>query len=345
MIFTPNVLLTYNGHNVTEDFSPYLLNVTYTDFEQDQSDELSITLKDNEGKFRGSWVPEKGDKLSCIMYPKVDFLNCGTFTIDEIEYSGDTSGDICTMRALAASHNKSVRTRNTIGYKSKTLVQIAKEIGARQGFTVAGTQGNILIDKITQANETDLAFLRRVSSMYGYVFKITDDVLTFTLIEDLENSDTLLIFNKSMIKRWSITNTSAKQYAACSAQYYDPKTKKLKTYTERDKNSMYKDTLKLSARYNSVEAAKRAASIGLKNGSTEITGSITLKEAQANFIAGVNIELVNETTDKKQTAANETTVINPINDFGIYAGKYHITQSTHRISSGNYEVTGEVKKI
>lgn len=350
-IYTPNILLTYNGHDITEDFSPYLLDVIYTDFEQGQSDELSVTLKDNEGKFRGLWCPVKGDKLSCILYPKEGYLNCGTFTIDEVEYSGDSSGDICTMRSLAASHNKSVRTRNTIGYKSKTLAQIAKEIGSRQGFTVAGSQGNILIDKITQANETDLAFLRRVSSMYGYIFKITDSVLTFTLIEDLENSETLLKFDKSMIKNWSITDTSTRQYTACTASYYDPKSKSLKTYTAKNSGSSSTDTLKLTARYNSVEAAKRAAEIGLKNGSTEITGSLTLKEAQANFISGVNIELVDEVTTEnqsgtvqKQSGASVKT-LEPLKGFGIYNGTYHVTQATHKVSAGSYEVTGEIKKV
>lgn len=345
-IYTPSILLTYNGCDVTKDFSPYLLEASYTDFEEGQSDELIITLKDNEGKFRGSWCPVKGDKLTCIMYPSGSgsYLNCGTFTIDEAEYSGDSSGDICTVRSLAASHNKSVRTRNIIGYKSKTLLQIAREIGERQGFTTAGEQGNILIDKITQANETDLAFLRRVASMYGYVFKITDNVLTFTLIENLENSEPLLKFDKTMIKSWSITDTSTKQYAKCTASYYDPKSKSLKTYTAKNPSSLSKDTLKLTARYNSVEAAKRAAAVGLKNGSVEKRGTLTLKEAQANFIAGVNIELVDEAA-AVQNSAQEVKTLEPSKGFGIYNGIWHVTQTTHRMSAGNYEVSGEIKKV
>lgn len=40
-IYKPNVLLLYNGYNINPDFSPYLLDVTYTDYEKDQSDELN----------------------------------------------------------------------------------------------------------------------------------------------------------------------------------------------------------------------------------------------------------------------------------------------------------------
>ena len=325
MIFKPEVQLTYNSYDVTEDFSPYLAEAVYTDYEEEQSDELTVVLIDNDGRFRGNWSLSKGAKLSCTMFSKTGKLNCGTFTIDETEYSGDENGDICTVRAVAASVNKSVRTVTAAGYQSTTLAALAREIGERQGFTVSGDQGNIMIDKITQAQETDLGFLRRVSRMYGYIFKITDNVLTFIAREDLESADPLLIFNKSGLKSWSVTNTSYKQYCACTARYYDPKSKKLKTFTAKNSDSIYKDTLKLSAKYNSQEAAKRAASIGLKNGSAEKTGRIDLKEAASNFIAGVNIELAE--------------------DFGIYNGIWHVTKSEHRISSESYGVSGEIKQV
>ena len=351
VIYKPNVFLTYNGHNVTDNFSPYLLDVTYTDYEKDQSDELNIRLKDNDGRFRDNWSPRKGDKLSCKMYPQNgSTLDCGSFTIDEVEYSGDESGDICTVRALAATINKSIRTRFTRGYSGKTLVDIAREIGTRHGFEVVGSAGFVYVDTITQANETDLAFLSRVASMYGYTFKLTGNKLVFIPTENLEASDTLLIFNKSNIKSYSFTNTSTKIYGACTASYYDPKKKKLKSFTARNSDSLSKDTLKLTTRYISLDAAKRAALIGLKNGSKEITGTITLKEGNSRFISGVNIELgVNDigstgaTTDS--LSAKGTGNLQRDTGFGIYNGKYHVTQSTHRVSSGVYEVFGEIKKL
>ena len=345
VIYKPNVFLTYNGHDVTEDFSPYLLDVTYTDYEKDQSDELNIRLKDNESKFRDNWSPRKGDKLTCNMYAEDGVLFCGGFTIDEVEYSGDESGDICTVRALAATINKSIRTRFARGYSCKTLVDIACEIGVRHGFEVIGSAGFVYVDTMTQANETDLAFLSRVASMYGYTFKLTDNKLVFIPVENLENSNILLTFDKSDIKSYSFTDTSTKIYGACRASYYDPKTKKLKTYTARNEASLSKDTLKLPNKYISLDAAKRAALIGLKNGSTEVTGSITLKESNSNFIAGVNIELTGSKSSGSIIKLEENHTLIKAPGFGIYNGKYHVTQSTHRVSSGVYEVFGEIKKL
>lgn len=320
-------LLKYNGHNVTEDFTPYLTDIIYTDYEKDESDELNVILKDNDGKFLNSWSPRKGDKLYC----EIGFIGykyklvCGNFTIDEVESSGDSSGDICTIRALAASINKPVRTLLTKGYDGKTLIQIANEIGTRQGFTVAGQEGNVQVGRQNQCKETDLGFLKRLANMFGYIFKITDEILTFIPLEVLENSDSLLIFDKSMINRYSFKNTSTKKYGACTVSYYDPKSKKNKTYTAKSTaKDAAVDTLKLSTRCSSREAAIKMANEGLKTGSSDITGSATVKTPSTKFITGVNITFGS--------------------DFGIYRGKYHLTQTTHHITAGVWEQSGEFKK-
>ena len=61
----PIAHLTYNGNDCTKDFSKYLNSLTFTDFEDEQSDELNITLNDNDSYFSSLWYPEKGDKLTC----------------------------------------------------------------------------------------------------------------------------------------------------------------------------------------------------------------------------------------------------------------------------------------
>lgn len=325
-IISPKVLIEYNGHNVTADFSPYLIEVSYIDYEKEQSDELNIVLKDD-GRFMNSWRPVKGDKLSCTMFLGSCVENkCGTFTIDEVEFNGDESGDTCTIKALAVSINQSVRTRYTRGYKGKTLVQIAKEIGKRHGFKVAGALGNVVVSNFVQKNETDLQFLNRLASLYGYIFKITDNVLTFIRQEDLEGINSLLKVDKTQIKSYSFNDTGSKKYDACSVSYYDPKTKTLKTYTAKSGTATTKkDVLKLKTRCSSLDAAKRMANNALKNSSQEITCRIEFKNAIGPVCAGVNIGLMS--------------------DFGYYNGKYHLTQTSYRVTSGTYEITAEGHRL
>lgn len=77
----PTVKLLYNGKDCTKDFSKYLNCLTFQDFEDEQSDELTITLNNADGYFSDLWYPEKGDKLTCDILFNGDTFNCGTFFI------------------------------------------------------------------------------------------------------------------------------------------------------------------------------------------------------------------------------------------------------------------------
>ena len=315
--------LKYNKYNVTKDFSKYLQSITYTDYEEESSDELSVQLRDNEKLFQNVWYPEKGAKLTCVLgfTNSREQLNCGTFTIDENSFNFSSSGDTLDIKALAATTNTPLRTGQTTYYEKTTLVKIAQKIGEKHGFKVIGSEGNISIDRVNQVGENDLAFLKRISQNYGYVFKLTDGLLTFIKKEELTNSDVLFTLTKNDIKDLSLQDASTKVYKACSVKYYNPKTKKLCSYTAtRDKGT---DTLKITQKCTSKEQAIKIANARLKSGSQEITGSITLKEANCNFYAGVNFS---------------------ISGFGNFDGIYHIKQSTHSVSNDGWEVSGEIIK-
>ena len=99
-IAKPTVTLLYNGKDCTKDFSKYLSSLTFTDFEDEQSDELNITLNDSDGYFSSLWYPDKGDKLTCsIEFDGTEF-DCGTLTIDENNFDFGLSGDtpvVCNL--------------------------------------------------------------------------------------------------------------------------------------------------------------------------------------------------------------------------------------------------------
>lgn len=319
----PFVELLYNGHNVSADFSPYVSDITFSDYEKEQSDELSVNLSDYNGLFIGDWHPKKGDKLTAV----IGFLNgaelkCGTFTIDELSYNFDTSGDKCEIKALAATTNSPVRTQNSRFFENKTLVQIAQFFGKIHGFKVVGSEGNVNVGRQNQFNETDLSFLARISRNYGYIFKLTDGLLTFTSVESMTGTKALFTINRRDINSLSLNNASTKKYKACSVKYFNPKTKKLCTYTAKRNDGT--DTLKLTQKVSSKAEAMRIANANLKLGSKEITGSITLSDANALFCAGVNFNLFG---------------------FGNYDGVYHITSATHSVSSGGWSTSGEIEKI
>ena len=86
-MLTPIFKLEYNHKNITEDVSDYVVMIEYSDYEQGQSDEITITFEDAEGLWNGAWIPSKGDALRLyIGYVGSKLLNCGIFEIAEIEY-------------------------------------------------------------------------------------------------------------------------------------------------------------------------------------------------------------------------------------------------------------------
>src|SRR5574344_2426194 len=129
-MLTPTFKIEYNKKDITKDVSNYVVNVEYTDFEQGQSDEISITFEDSSKLWQGAWIPSKGDSLRLFIgYVGEKLLNCGVFEIDEIEFVAPP--DTLAVKALATGITKTLRQKNSVAYENKTLKQIANEIAKK----------------------------------------------------------------------------------------------------------------------------------------------------------------------------------------------------------------------
>lgn len=333
----PQVNLLYNGKDCTKDFSKYLNCLTFQDFEDEQSDELTITLNNADGYFSDLWYPEKGDKLTCDILFNGDTFNCGTFTIDENSFNYGINGDSLEIKALATSANFSVRTNKVKNHTGKSLIQIANEIGKSYGFTVLGDEGNLKVGSIIQKNESDIAFLKRIAKQYGYIFNIKDNYLTFIKLDELETSQALFTLLKEDLKSCNLNDTITKIYGKAKIQYLDRTTKTVKTYTAIG-NTEITDTLNIYDKCGSLEEAQKKANAALKNGSKEITGTLELslpvqnrlktkdenaKKPELGFVAGANFNLTG---------------------LGKFEGKYHIKSSKRTINTSGYSITGEISK-
>ena len=177
-LLIPTYKLLYGKKDITKDVSNYVTNIDYTDFEHGQSDEISINFEDSENLWHSAWIPTKGDALTLkIGYEGEKLLNCGKFEIDELEY--ETPPDIVTVKALATSIKKALRQKNSVAYENKTLKQIASEIAKKQGLILMGDIADIKVQRITQNQQRDLEFLKKLAEEYGYIFKITSNYLVF----------------------------------------------------------------------------------------------------------------------------------------------------------------------
>ena len=61
------VLWGPDASNMTQYLNPDLLSFSYSDKDGDEADEISITLKDETGKWAGSWTPDGGMVLEAYI--------------------------------------------------------------------------------------------------------------------------------------------------------------------------------------------------------------------------------------------------------------------------------------
>lgn len=313
--------LFYDKKNITNDVSPYVTSIEYTDVEHGESDELSISFEDSEKLWQGAWIPSKGDCLRAyIGYEAEKLLNCGVFEIDELEY--DTPPDVVTVKGLATGIKKPLRQKNSVGYENKTLKQIAKEIADKHELSLVGEIADIRVDRITQNQERDLTFLTKLAEQYGYIFKIAENNLVFYDVSKLKGAKSTQIFYKTDLSHINLREKTSQKYKAVQVSYFDPKKKKTVKASARNESVQKGDTLKITARCSDRKQAIIKAKAALSTADTKIEGSIELP-GNPYLIAGLNIE---------------------IKGIGHFSGKYHIKQARHIIDrASGYKTYCEVE--
>lgn len=329
----PAFKLLYNSRDITEDISKYLLSVTYVDKIKGESDELDISVEDVNGLWRNTWYPKKGDVLKfSIGFNDSALVDCGTFEIDEITLSGPP--DIATIKSLAAGVSKAVRTKLRKSFESQSLRQIAQYIADKHGFKLTGNIGNVNFERVTQNKETDLSFLHRIATDYGYLFSIRDKQLIFTSVFEIENGSAVTEINRTDLRSYSITDKTSETYKEANVKYHDPNSKKVNqakvTTLQNKDNVTYKqiesaDSLEIRTKAESPAQAEQKATAALhyKN-SLQQKGTVQL-EGNPILVAGNNFTLAG---------------------LGTLSGKFNIEKSTHKImKSGGYTLDLDIKRI
>lgn len=93
------IRLTFEGVDISADINRNLLSMTYTDNEEDKTDDLQLSLDDREGVWLGNWLntpsASKGAEISAVIVQKNwesdgkdRVLDCGVFEIDTVDGSG-----------------------------------------------------------------------------------------------------------------------------------------------------------------------------------------------------------------------------------------------------------------
>lgn len=322
---TPVWRLEIEGRDVTREVTPYVLSVTYTDYVVGQSDEAQITLEDREGLWRGPWLPDAGSTLRLTLgYQGEEPLECGAFQVDEVDVSGPP--DVVTIRALAAGPRSDLRTRRNQAYEGQTLAQICQAVADRHKLRVVGSVAGAATDRVSQENESDLAFLDRLASEHGYAFSVRDDQLVFVLLDELESAGPVFTLDRVECASFRMKAATHAVYRACEATYQHPATKRTIRRKVELPGVPTGDTLKVRIRVASEAEAEARARAALRRANSGANPASVTLEGNPRIVAGIN---------------------GTLRGWGsVFDGVYHVTSSVHRLSRGEGYVTEpELKKV
>lgn len=288
----------YQGRDLTADLAPYVLGVTWTDYLSGQSDEISIELEDSDDKWLTTWYPVKGDALTLSMtYPGQAPLNCGSFEVDEINPSGPPS--VVVIRGLSAGVSKGVRTRKGYAYENTTLAEIAAQVAKRNKFELVGEIKSLQIDRITQFQERDLAFITRLGRQYGYAVKLRENKLIFTAMAGLRDGAPVRTISRKECSRYDLKDKIKDVFRTAKNTHHDPDTQKTISSQAQDTRAPNSqvgmetsaDELRINQRAPDADSAQAQADAALGEANDERAGGSLTLPADRRLVAGAVVTL------------------------------------------------------
>lgn len=325
----PAFKLVYKGVDITDELAPEMISCTYTDKVHGEADEIEFTVQDKDGKWRGEWCPEHGDKVDLsIGYKGLPLTDCGSFELDEPKVRMGRGGDTMTLRGVAAPVSKSLRTSKTKGYEKQTLKQIAEKVAKEHGLTIVGKPPDISFERVTQRRERDLEFLTRMADNYGAYFTVKGKQMIFADRSEVHERQPVFIIRATSEDYLTadLQKSASKTYSKAKLSYYDGNEKKKIEAEVEDDKVKTGDTLKIDERVeNDGQAKKRAESELQKANMKKQTGTIVL-------------------VGNPLLVAGQTVTLDA--GFGKWAGPYVIQQSRHYIArNGGYTTSIEIALV
>ncbi|NRA20737.1 MAG: phage late control D family protein [Oceanospirillaceae bacterium] len=189
----PDYRILINDKNVTDLFNGRLISLTLRDERGNKADQLDISLDDSDSLLP---LPEKKAIIKVWLgfkQPKVSLPNLqtttpltfkGSFVVDEITYSNQSSIDTLKITARSADFKGPLKVKREQSWHQISLVDLVQTIAAQNKLTprISDTLATTLIDHIDQTDESDISFLNRLAKRYDAICTIKDNNLLFAEI-------------------------------------------------------------------------------------------------------------------------------------------------------------------
>lgn len=246
--------------------------------------------------------------------------------------------DIVDDLGTFSSTNSAARTFfiNAAVDKMKILSGLmAKAVIPTRSVRSGGVLYTLRIARSTQNNETDLAYLKRISEEFGFMFSIRGDQMIFSSIYDIEDGKPVLEIDKTeLIGSYDIKDKTSETYSNAVCKYHDSKNNKtveykVETVENSDKvafaRTVKSDTLYIKSKAENEQQAELKARAALHKANSHQQELNFSTQGNPLLVAGNNVD---------------------VTGFGVLSGKYHIIQSTHRFeTSSGYTTSIQSKRV
>lgn len=333
------VRLVFDGIDISADINKYLQSLSYTDNEQDKTDDLQITLDDREAIWLGNWLNKpsasKGMEIAAIIIQKNWYsdgkdrvLDCGTFQIDSIDGSGPPAK--VTLKSGSIPYTSTIRTqKKTKAWEKIHLSAIANEIAKKNGLKCMFESAfNPFYTRKEQVQESDIKFLQRLCKSAGISLKVTAKMIVLFDAAAYEKKSAVrkIMRGTTDVLRYSF-NTSFQDasYSSCHVTYTNPNSKTTYEATfKAPKASGSGQVLEINEKVSSNAEAKIIAEKRLREkNSQEYKASFNLV-GDARLVAGITVT---------------------VEGYGAFDGKYIIETASHSVSSSGYKTDITLRRV
>lgn len=344
--------------DVWEEISTDLLAFSFSDSETNTADSLSMTLKDETGKWAQRWKPDPGERVKASIKKIIDgkvvgTLNCGKFFVDTMKVQG--APRTFEMGAVSIPLNKPIRKLiKSKAWEKTSLKKIASAIAEEADIELLwDSESDPEYDRVDQKKESDLKMVSRLCDEAGLSIKVTDDKLVIFDQHSYENKKPVktVTLGESDVLNYSFETSQSDLYKSVTVSYRSPKKKKkgraggytfdLKTgrkvtkkktsnpavftYTatdpEADENGQ---EYYLKSRCTSIDEAKRKATAMLRKLNRRgVTGDLTVV-GDVDLVAGAVLE---------------------IKGFGIFDGNFIIATAKHDYGTNGYVTSVQLRRV
>ena len=334
------IKLIFEGADISADINRYLLSMTYTDNEEDKTDDLQLSIDDREWVWLGDWLNTptagKSAEIAAVIIQKNwvstgkdRVLDCGAFEVDTVDGSGPPAK--VTIKATSIPYKTALRTqKNTKAWEKIKLSAIANEIAGKNGLAcLFESSTDPFYDRKEQMQESDISFLQRLCKNAGISLKVTAKMIVLFDAADYEQKDAITTIKRGAanVSRYSFsTSLHDAAFSSCHVSYTDPKSQTTieYTYTPRgaDKSGQ---VLEVNEKVSTREEARQLAMKRLRQkNKSEYKASFSLS-GDPRLVAGVTVE---------------------VSGYGAFDGKYIIETATHAISkSGGYKTDITLRRV